>query len=157
MGTVLFGENFSQTIQTTKSKLTTRGVPRETKKQVNFAIKFQVVNRFASIVKYDNRLLTLAIKKNSQEQKNKGSFLYYNVCTYIHCNTKNYLCFFSRENKKMQTNLITKDLHKRPSFIKFDFFDHFWRSWLLFLTTWTMLVSWGEIKLRNFCYCLICC
>ena len=33
--------------------------------------------------------------------------------------------FFCRENKNMQTNLITKDLHKRPSFIKFDFFTLF--------------------------------
>ena len=52
MGTALFDENFSQTIQTTKSKWTSSDAPRMTKEQVNFAIKFQVANSFASIVKY---------------------------------------------------------------------------------------------------------
>ena len=52
MCTALFAENFSQTIQTTKPKLTSRDAPRMTKEQVNFATKFQLAKRFANVVKY---------------------------------------------------------------------------------------------------------
>ena len=52
MDTALFDENFSQTIQTTKSKWTSRDAPRMTKEQVNFATKFQHAKRFANFVKY---------------------------------------------------------------------------------------------------------